>query len=97
MRGYNLSGAASNDIAGLYKFGIKNFGLDQARTYILALESFFKELAERPELAKDASSFAHNLKYYSYKAHVIFYVIDNPNHIFVIRVLGKRMDFIQHL
>jgi len=97
MENYRLSGVASNDIVGIYKFGIKTFGLEPAREYLNSLENFLEELANRPELARDASIFAINLKHYRYKSHVIFYVFDAPNKIFVIRILGKRMDFIQHL
>lgn len=97
MVNYNLSGAASQDIVAIYKFGIKYFGAEPARVYLENLESFLIELATRPELAIDASSFAQNLCHYRYKAHVVFYQFSNENEILVIRILGKRMDFIQHL
>ncbi|MBF8150427.1 type II toxin-antitoxin system RelE/ParE family toxin [Winogradskyella sp. F6397] len=71
------------------------FGAEPARSYLNNLELFLTELAIRPELARDASTFAHNLCYYRYKAHVIFYQFSDDNKIFVIRILGKRM-FIQH-
>ncbi len=96
MGNYNLSGEASKDITGIYIFSIRNFGFSQAKKYIKELEIFLFELSERKELARDASMFAHNLKYYSYKSHVIFY-FEQKNKILVIRVLGKHMDFIQHL
>ena len=97
MASYKLSKASSNDIIGIYKFGIINFGLNPAKDYLNSLENFFEELAIRPELARDASIFARDLKHYRFKSHVIFYVFDNSNQIFIIRILGKRMDFIQHL
>tara|TARA_R110000765_G_scaffold385204_1_gene477006 strand:- start:300 stop:593 length:294 start_codon:yes stop_codon:yes gene_type:complete len=94
---YKLSGASSKDLAGIYKFGIVTFGLSSAKEYLTSLEFFLEELADRKELARDASMFAKDLKYYRFKSHVIFYVFDKPDEIFVIRILGKRMDFIQHL
>ncbi len=97
MGNYSLSGAASNDIAGIYRYGIKNFGLNPAQIYIEELEKFLVELSEREELSKDASTFAYNLKYYNYKAHVVFYVFNESQSIFVVRILGKRMNFIEHL
>ncbi|MEQ8419880.1 MAG: type II toxin-antitoxin system RelE/ParE family toxin [Arenibacter algicola] len=97
MGNYNLSSRAQYDLVGMYKYGIKFFGPDQATKYLLDLEGFLEELAERPELAKDASTIADSLKYYSYKAHVIFYQFDHANEIFIIRILGKRMNFIEHL
>ncbi|TMM32452.1 type II toxin-antitoxin system RelE/ParE family toxin [Polaribacter aestuariivivens] len=97
MGNYKLSGASSNDVVGIYKFGIVTFGLYSAKEYVASLELFLEELSERPELARDASMFAKDLLFYRYKAHVIFYVFDGNNEILVIRILGKRMDFIQHL
>lgn len=97
MENYKLSSAASRDIVGIYKYGIKIFGNQQAQKYLNSIESILNELASRKELARDASMFAKNLKYYRFKSHVIFYVFDELDEIFIIRVLGKRMDFIQHL
>lgn len=98
MKGsYRLSGAASTDIVNIYKFGINTFGSESASRYVQSLEACIQELAVRKELARDASMFAKGLKYYRYKSHVIFYIQENPREVFVIRILGKRMDFIQHL
>lgn len=97
MGNYNLSTRAQYDVIGIYKYGIKFFGKDQAWSYLQELESFLIELADRPELAKDATSISNALKYYNFKAHVIFYIFDNENEIFIVRVLGKRMNFLEHL
>ncbi len=97
MGNYNLSGRAQNDLVNIYKYGIKYFGQNPATNYLSDLEDFLDELAERPELAKNASTISHSLKYYSFKAHTVFYVFDGLNEIYVIRVLGKRMNFIDHL
>lgn len=97
MGNYNLSTRAQNDLVGIYKYGIKFFGENQATDYLTEIENFLLELAVRPELSKDASTISNSLKYYNYKAHVIFYVFDDLHEIFIIRVLGKRMNFIEHL
>ena len=97
MGNYNLSTRAQYDLVGIYKYGIKFFGPDQANKYLLNLDDFLEELAGRPELAKDAGIISGSLKYYSYKAHVIFCQIEGVDEIFIVRVLGKRMNFIEHL
>jgi toxin ParE1/3/4 len=97
MENYKLSTEATKDIAGIYIYSIRNFGYNQAKKYIKELEGFFIELSEREELSRDASMFAHNLKYYNFKSHVIFYLEEKDNSVLIIRVLGKHMDFIQHL
>ncbi len=97
MGNYSLSSSAAIDLIGIYKFGKKRFGIQQAKKYLFNLEIFLKELSEKPNLARDASMFAHNLKYYNYRSHVIFYLIDGSDTIYIIRVLGSRMNFIEHL
>ncbi len=97
MANYSLSPRAQYDLVGIYKYGIKFFGPEQATKHLLNLEDFLEELARRPELAKDASTISGSLKYYSYKAHVIFYQYDDVDEIFIVRVMGKRMNFIKHL
>lgn len=97
MASYELSGLASYDLVGIYKFGKHFFGERQAKNYSISLEIFISELANRKELARDAGKFAYNLKYCQFNAHVIFYFFDSENKIFVLRILGKRMNFIDHL
>ncbi|UOY06526.1 type II toxin-antitoxin system RelE/ParE family toxin [Muricauda sp. SCSIO 64092] len=97
MANYNLSTRAQYDVVGIYKYGIKYFGRLQAASYLLELENFLIELSQRPELAKDASSISNALEFYNFKAHVIFYEFDAENEIYVVRVLGKRMNFVEHL
>ena len=97
MGNYNLSTRAQYDLVGIYKYGIQFFVQDQAIDYLHGLENFLVELADRPELAKDASTISNTLKYYRFRAHVIFYSFDSKSEIFVVRVLGKRMNFLEHL
>ncbi|WP_405410365.1 type II toxin-antitoxin system RelE/ParE family toxin [Maribacter sp. Asnod1-A12] len=97
MANYNLSAKAQRDLIAIYKYGIKSFGQSPATTYLQELENFLIELSDRPTLAKDASTIANGLKFYNHKAHVIFYQFENENEIYIVRVLGKRMNFIGHL
>jgi len=97
MGNYNLSTRAQFDIVGIYKQGITYFGSHQASAYLTELEGFLEELAERPELARDASTIANALKFYNFKADVIYYSFDKQNEIYVVRILGKRMNFLEHL
>lgn len=96
MGSYSLSGRAQFDLVGIYKYGKKMFGQQQASDYLYELEGILEELAERTELARGASYIAHSLKYYGYRAHVIFYHFDGDNVIYVVRILGKRMNFVEH-
>jgi len=97
MGSYNLSTRAQFDVVGIYKHGIKFFGSEQALDYLTELEEFLEELADRPELARDASPIANALKVYNFRGHVIYYSFDRNNEIYVVRILGKRMNFQEHL
>ena len=97
MESYDLSVRAQFDMVGIYKFGIKYFGIDQAVKYQYELEETFNELANRPEIAGDASSLASDLLFYRYIGHYILYQFENKNEIYVVRILGKRMNFIERL
>lgn len=97
MGNYNLSTTAQLDIVGIYKRGIKYFGIEQAVNYLAELEAFLEELAVRPDLARDASTIANALRFYNFKGHVIYYSFDKENEIYVVRILGKRMNFLEHL
>lgn len=93
MGNYNLSTRAQFDIVGIYKHGIKFYGINQASDYLNELEGFLEELAERPELARDASPIANALKFYKFKGHVVYYSFDGDGEIYIVRILGKRMNF----
>ena len=96
MENYSLSSSAQNDLVGIYKFGIKYFGIDQAVKYQHELENVFEELSKFPEIARDATTIANGLKFFRYKAHYIFYQFEEDYRIYVVRVLGKRMNFVEH-
>jgi toxin ParE1/3/4 len=97
MGNYSLSTRAQYDIVGIYKYGTKFFGIEQATDYLNQLETFLEELADRKGLARDASPIANALKFYNFKGHVIYYSFDTDSEIYVVRVLGKRMNFKEHL
>ena len=97
MASYSLSAKAQSDLASIYKYGIKYFRKDQVCKYLYELEDLMLKLSTSPELSKDASSIASTLKYYNFKAHVIFYIQKQMKQIYVVRVLGKRMNFIEDL
>ncbi|MCC4212069.1 type II toxin-antitoxin system RelE/ParE family toxin [Leeuwenhoekiella parthenopeia] len=97
MVSYKLSAKAEEDLVEIYKYGVSHFGSLPARNYLLELEETFLMLATRPELLRKASFIAERIFFYQFKGHTIFYLVEDQNEIFVVRVLGKRMDFKLHL
>lgn len=97
MSKYQLSKAAQLDLSDIADYTIEQFGIRQSRIYKDGLISCFEDLAIKPELGRvyflDSSK---ELLRYRFKSHLIFYQETNDG-IFIIRVLGGRMDFIRHL
>lgn len=97
MENYRLTRKADNDLAAIYEYGILNFGLAQAQSYLLGLYERFEQLAESPEIGRSAAEFILTLRRVEYGANVIFYLPDIPDGILIVRVLRKEMDFKRHL
>ena len=84
------------DMAETYEYGILNYGLNQAREYIEEMETTFNTLPDRPELWRKAFYLSNGLYKYKFRAHVIFYIVDMEE-AYIVRVLGKSMDFQRHI
>lgn len=96
MASYRLSNKADNDIAEHYEYGILNFGLGQAREYLLGLHQKFQTLAENPLLGRSATEIKADLRRLEYGSHVVFYLPEQDG-VLIVRVLRKEMDFVRHL
>jgi len=96
MGSYSLSKKADFDLEKIYEYGILNFGLKRAKIYIIGLHERFEDLANSPGFGRCASQYALKLRRFEYKSHVIFYIITDTG-VFIVRVLGVRMDFRQHI
>ena len=55
MASYRLTRKADNDFATLYEYGILNFGLDRAQSYLSGLLERFDQLASSPECKRNPS------------------------------------------
>lgn len=96
MASYKLSNLAKEDLARIYEYGIENFGLSRAQSYLLGLQDQFERLAKGELYVRDASIYANGLKQSQFKREVIFHLPDDED-ILIVRVLGKNMDFMRHL
>ena len=94
---YIISTKARADIKSIAKYTIEKFGEGQSLKYAQGLKITLQELAQNPELGKRYVAVKNRmLLRYRYKSHVIFYHIDDKG-IFIVRVLGGKMYFPQHL
>jgi len=91
MAAYSLSEKAVSDLDGIYEYTILNFGLEQARTYLLGLHERFQVLADNPGVGRSAAQIAPELRRHEYQSHVIFYVTKEKG-VLIVRVLHASMD-----
>ena len=95
MAAYSLSEKAVSDLDGIYEFTILNFGLEQARSYLLGLHERFQILADNPGVGRSAAQLAPELRRHEYQSHIIFY-IPKEKGVLIVRVLHERMDVKRH-
>ncbi|WP_424003576.1 type II toxin-antitoxin system RelE/ParE family toxin [Maribacter sp. IgM3_T14_3] len=94
---YIISVKARNDIKSVAKYTIKEFGKSQSLKYANGLKVILEELANNPELGRRYVAVKNQmLLRYRFKSHVVFYYIISDG-IFIVRVLGGKMDFPKHL
>ena len=93
---YKISEQGDEDIEKMYEYGIETFGLKQAQDYFFQVHDLFQDLADNSHIGRDVSEYKPYLKRFNFKAHSIFYISTDTG-VLIVRVLGKRMDFGQHL
>lgn len=94
---YVISLRAKEDIKSIATYTIKEFGEEQSLKYAQGLKKILDELANNPELGVRYVAVKNRmLLRYRYISHVIFYYIDG-NEIFIVRILGGKMDYLKHL
>ncbi|WP_297798290.1 type II toxin-antitoxin system RelE/ParE family toxin [uncultured Eudoraea sp.] len=95
---YVISAKAKEDIKAIAKYTIEKFGEGQSLKYAQGLKKVLADLCSNPELGNSYVAVKNKmLMRYRYKAHVIFYFKSSSNELFIVRVLGGRMDFSKHL
>jgi len=96
MAAYSLSAKAAADLDGIYEYTILQFGLEQARAYLVGLHERFEMLAEQPDLGRNVEELAPDLRRSEYRLHVVFY-LPKTGGVRIVRVLHEGMDVKRHL
>ena len=97
MASYRLTRKADNDLAALYEYGILNFGLGKAKSYLIGMYERFDQLAGQPDIGRSADELLPGMTRLEYGSHVIFYMAHPDGSVLIVRVLRKEMDFKRHL
>jgi toxin ParE1/3/4 len=96
MAAYSLSAKAAADLSRIHEYTILNFGLKQAREYLIGLHERFESLAGNLMQGRSASELSPDLRRLEYESHVVFY-LPKDKAIRIVRVLHQSMDMKRHL
>lgn len=96
MTDYRLTSKAEEDLRDCFRYGVKNFGLENAVNYLTGLHDKFSMLADKPLIGRDASDIAPLIRRFAQGQHIVFYQV-NGTSVIIARVLRKEMDFKRHL
>ncbi len=87
---------AEQDLIDIWLYTFKNWGVNQADTYLDQLNIAFRTTAEHPDVGVNIDAIRRNYKKYQIKQHIIFYTVEKAK-IQIVRVLGNDMDYLHHL
>lgn len=88
MATYKLNQAAATDIEHLFEYGIDNFGVNKARSYIEGLTLRFESIAENPLHYQAVEHIKTGYRRSVYRQHSIYYRINN--NIEIMRILRSE-------
>src|SRR5437588_7711298 len=94
--GYILSPRAQRDIEEIWDYTAKNWGDDQAESYVLAIQAAIETVARDPRRGRRCDDLRAGYRKYASGSHVLFYRLVETG-IDIVRILHQRMDFDQHL
>ena len=77
MAKYRLSSAADQDFELLFEYGIDNFGLAKAKSYIDGLIIQFQSIGENPLHFQAVDHIRKGYRRSVYEKHAIYYVVSN--------------------
>ncbi len=88
--------AARNDIKKIWRYTYRNWGEQQANSYMHSLESAVNKIPENPELGSNIGYIRKGYRLYHFKHHFVIYRL-MPATIDIVRVLGEAMAIKRHL
>ena len=96
MGAYRLSLKTLDDLDDIALYTLQEFGLEQSHRYRDGIKACFQNVADNPDLGRQADNLAPALRRIEHESHVVFYT-STERGVLIVRVLHKRMDFKRHL
>ncbi len=86
MEVFRLTKKADADLAGLYRYGIKNFGTERADLYFNSLYARLREIGNDP-IRFPITEYKKGYRRSVHAPHTIYYRIIDPNMVEIVRIL----------
>jgi toxin ParE1/3/4 len=94
---YVLTSGAEEDLRGIIGYTVDQWGAEQCRTYVAALEEKATALALGQGVFKDMSSLLPGLRVGTSGKHYIFCMPRDDEPAIILAILHERMDILTHL
>lgn len=89
---------AERDLINIWHYTNDNFGIKQADKYYFEVITKLDVLKTNPKIGVDCSYIRQGYRKCIVNKHIAFYFINEPiKAIYIVRILGKGMDFEKHL
>ena len=96
MPTYRFTEQAQRDLTQIVRYTQQTWGLNQAGSYIDALEELATLLAQTPKIAKQCPEIFEGLRCFPYKSHMLYF-LEAPHGITIVRALHEGMNPKLHL
>ncbi len=96
MKHLRLTPLARADLDDIWEYSVKQWNVDQAETYLLALNSTMQLLTEQPELGRRIDDIREGYLKFLAGSHLLIYRV-KTDYIEIVRILHKSNDVERHL
>lgn len=97
MKELVLSARARADLEEIWLYSFTQWSQDQADSYVVDLLSICDDLARGYRNGRPADDIRRGLFRYLAKSHVIFFQLEAPNDLVIVRILHSSMDASRHI
>lgn len=91
-----ISPVARDDLRGIYRFGLRNWGANRSFTYLENIKERLWALTEQPLLGIERPELLPGMRSFPVESHIVFYQVRSKQ-IEIIRVLHGRQDPNRHI
>lgn len=91
MANYKLQPEAEKDLASIWLYTAKEWGVQQAMNYIDGLENAFQFVADNPQINRERIEFTPVVRIHRFKKHLVVYLAKQDT-VLIVRVLHAQMD-----